>query len=140
MKKTNLAAITVLLFAFLFVSNSTFAQNESKFNRTPEERATKITDRMKQNLSLTDEQYKQVYTLFLTKMQDKMNNKEKYKSMDKETRQLLKRQSKEEMGKQLENILSADQLIKMKEMKDRHKQNKGKHKEGKRKMKDKTDK
>lgn len=136
MKKTNLAAITVLLFAFLFVSNSTFAQNESKFNRTPEERATKITDRMKQNLSLTDEQYTQVYNMFLTKVRDKMNNKEKYKSMDKESRKQLKKQSRDEMRKQFENILNAEQLTKMKELKEKHKQNRGKNKDGKRKKKD----
>jgi len=136
MIKKNLTAIAVVLFALVSISGNLFAQNEDRSKKTPEEKATKIADRMKQNLSLTDEQYKQVYSIFLTKVQNKMNNKEKYKSMDKESRKQLKKQSKDEMRKQFENILNAEQLTKMKEMKEKHKQNRGKNKDGKRKKKD----
>lgn len=128
MLKKNLTAFAVLLFALITLSNVTFAQNEERSNKTPEEKATKMADRMKQNLSLTDVQHKQVYDIFLTKIQDRRSNKEKYQSMDKESRKQLHKQNREEMTKKFEGILNSDQITKFKELKEKHKQNRGKHK------------
>jgi len=139
MIKKNLTAFAVVLFTLITMYGTSFAQNEDRSKKTPEEKATKMADRMKQNLSLTDEQYKQVYDIFLTKIQNRRNNKDKYKNMDKESRKQLKKQNKDEIRKQFEKILNADQMNKMKDLKDKHKQNKEKHKEGKQKKKDKAE-
>ena len=113
MIKKNLLAIAVFLFSFILISNITFAQQDQKKNKTPEEIATKMADKMKTNLSLTDDQYKSVYNLFLQKVQDKQNNKEKYKSMDKESRNQMMKQNKENFRKQLEGVLNKDQITKI---------------------------
>ncbi|MEO8209234.1 MAG: hypothetical protein ABI840_01630 [bacterium] len=121
----NILAVSVLLFSVLFLSGNLYSQQNTKQKKTPEELATKMTDRMKQNLSLTDEQYKQVYSLMLTKAQDRSNNKEKYKSMDKETRKEMKKQNMEDFKKQLSGILTPEQIQKMQQNKSKHKKHKG---------------
>ncbi len=53
-------------------SVSSFAQQQKQPKQTPEERAKRMTDSMKTNLSLTDDQYNKVYDLnvnYITKMQ-----------------------------------------------------------------------
>ncbi|HMS33530.1 MAG TPA: hypothetical protein PKC91_05520 [Ignavibacteria bacterium] len=132
-KKKSLA-LGLLLIIFTFTSASVFSQQMEKVKKTPEERAAKMSERMKKNLSLTDEQYKQVYNLFLSKAQDMKNNKEKLMGMDKEARKQMKMNSREEFKKQLSGILNPDQMKKFEE-------NKKKHKEGKiKKNKQKKDK
>ncbi|MBK8551767.1 MAG: hypothetical protein IPL53_12165 [Ignavibacteria bacterium] len=130
MKTKNLLAITFLLFSIAFISVSGFSQQSEKNNKTPEEFATKMADRMKKNLSLTDDQYRQVYNLALTKARNRDANKEKYKNLDKETRKQMKMQSRDEFKKQLQGILNAEQIKKMEENMSKHKNHKGnkKHK------------
>ena len=123
----NLLALSVLFLSVLFVSGNLYSQ-ETKQKKTPEEFATKMTDRMKQNLSLTDEQYKQVYSLMLIKAQDRINNKEKYKNLDKESRKQMKKQNRENFKKQLSGILTPEQIQKMQQNKDKHGKHKGKKK------------
>ncbi|MBV6477787.1 MAG: hypothetical protein HGGPFJEG_00531 [Ignavibacteria bacterium] len=107
-KKIKLTLITsIMLIAY---SGIAFAQNQELSKKSPEEIATKITDKMKDMLLLTDEQYKQIYNLNLEQINSKINNKEKYKNLDKESKKNLKRQMKEEYNKSLENILTSDQI------------------------------
>ncbi|MEO6694330.1 MAG: hypothetical protein ABIY50_09840 [Ignavibacteria bacterium] len=129
MVKIKFAAFAVLVVTLITFAQ-TFAQNREVSKSTPEEKATKMTDRMKENLSLTDQQYKEVYSLILTKIQDRKANKEKYKAMDQETRKQLRKQHKDEMKLQFERILNPDQMTKMKEMKSKHRKEKGKHNKG----------
>ncbi|MEO8664800.1 MAG: hypothetical protein ABI462_04830 [Ignavibacteria bacterium] len=133
--KKNLLALSVLLFTILFISQYSYSQQDKRSQRTPEEMATKMADRMKEKLSLTEDQYKQIYSLALTRSQDKMSNKEKFKTMDKETRKQMKKQNREEFSKQLEGILSKDQLEKMNQNKGKHKHNKGDKKKDKKQTK-----
>jgi len=131
-KKNSIFA--VLLIAILFSFSTSFSQQEKKVNKTPEEKAAKITGKMKEKLSLSDDQYKEMYNLMLQKLQTRSENKEKYKSMDKETRQKMKSENREAMNKQIEGILNQDQLSKYREMKSKHKDgkhNKRKYKNGK---------
>ncbi|MDZ4710802.1 MAG: hypothetical protein SGI89_00590 [bacterium] len=130
MMKKNLLVITLLMLTAILFTNNVFAQKES--NKTPEQMATKMADRMKEKLSLTEDQYKQVYNMALTNAQDRINNKEKNKSLDKESRKLLKKQNKENFRKQMEGILDKDQMTKFQEMKGKHKHDK-KNKDGKKK-------
>ena len=66
--KFNLLSLMLLLAALLFSVSSTFSQQdngEKKQRKTPEERAQKRADKMKEKLSLTDDQHKQVYDIML---------------------------------------------------------------------------
>lgn len=119
MIRKNFFVLTVLLFSTIIFLSKSYSQSETK--KSPEEMATKMADRMKTNLSLSDDQYKQVYDLFLTHCKDKISNKEKFKDMSKESRKQMKKQGKENFRKQLGNILTPDQLSKWNEMKGKHK-------------------
>lgn len=132
MMKKNLLVITLLMLTAILFTNNVFAQKES--NKTPEQMASKMADRMKEKLSLTDDQYKQVYSLALTNAQDRINNKEKNKALDKESRKQLRKQNKDNFRKQMESILNKDQITKFQEMKGKHKHGK-KNKDGKRNKK-----
>lgn len=131
MKTKTIWTISIMLIALFISSHNIFAQNndqsytkkQEKVKKTPEEKATKVADRMKKNLSLSDEQYKEIYNLVFEKAGNKSLNKEKHKSMDKEARKELKKQNKEAFNKQIENILSKDQYAKWLEMKANHKKN-----------------
>ena len=57
----------IIVFITLVYSGISYSQSYDKSGKTPEEKATKMADRMKQNLSLSDDQYKQIYNLALEK-------------------------------------------------------------------------
>lgn len=118
----KLAVLSILLLAIVSISSNVFAQQNQKSKKTPEEMATKMADRMKSNLSLSDDQYKQVYDLALTRSKNRISNKEMYKSMDKETRKQTKMKHREEFMTQLSGILNPDQMKKFQENLANHKQ------------------
>ena len=62
-----LKTITFALLIFL-CSNTAFSQDKARQNVSPEQRATRITDRMKSELALNPDQYKRIYQLNLDKM------------------------------------------------------------------------
>lgn len=134
MRIKNLAALSILLLLTAFVSANVFAQQNQRSKKTPEEMALKMADRMKTNLSLSEEQYKQVYELALTRSKNRISNKENYKSMDKETRKQMKMKNREEFMGQLSGILSQDQMKKFQENMAAHKEHR-KNKSGKQKNK-----
>jgi len=134
MRIKNLAALSVLLLLTVFVSSNVFSQQNQRSKKTPEEMALKMADRMKTNLSLSEEQYKQVYELALTRSKNRISNKENYKSMDKETRKQMKMKNREEFMGQLSGILSQDQMKKFQENMAAHKEHR-KNKSGKQKNK-----
>ena len=111
----KLAVLSILLLAIVSISSNIFAQQNQRSKKTPEEMATKMADRMKSNLSLSDDQYKQVYDLALTRSKNRISNKEMYKSMDKETRKQTKMKHREEFMTQLSGILNQDQMKKFQE-------------------------
>ncbi|HMS64428.1 MAG TPA: hypothetical protein PKD83_04145 [Ignavibacteria bacterium] len=146
MLKKKLSQPFLLIFIFLLYTGTVFSQNDQKNNddtykhhekvkKSPEERATKMTDRMNKNLSLSDGQYKEIYNLFLNRANEHAQNKEKYKSLDKESRKQLRNENKETFRKQLESILNKDQIAKLQEMKAKHKEKKKGKKENKGDMK-----
>lgn len=128
--------IFIIVFITLVYSGISYSQSYDKSGKTPEEKATKMADRMKQNLSLTDDQYKQIYNLALEKAKTHASNKEKNKTLDKETRKSMKMQNKAEYRKQLEGILNQEQITKMKSLKNKHHGNKTGHKGKKNKNRD----
>ncbi len=131
MNSKSLSVIIFLLAVIFFAGNISFAQRNSKSDKTPEQIAEKRAGKMKQYLSLTDDQYKQVYDLTLQKVNYNRENREKLSSMDKESRKQFKSQNREEYKKQLENILNTEQIAKFQQMKKYHKNNHKKDKSDK---------
>jgi len=124
----------MLIFG-LFVFNS-YAQtkDQTKTKKTPEQKAEKMAKKMQEKLSLSDAQYKQVYDLALSTV----NERASLKSLDKDARKTEMKKMLESRESQLKGILSADQWTKWEslkqEMKEKHKDKKG-SKNGKNKQK-----
>lgn len=135
LKKINLSLV-VLLILGLFAVNS-YAQTDGKTKKTPEQRAEKIAKRMQEKLSLSDAQYKSVYDLTLSTI----NQRASLKNMDKEARKTEMKKLRENQATQLKGILSSDQWTKWEgmknEFKNKHKDKKGKGNHDKSKKKDK---
>jgi len=129
--KIKIITFAILILNIALFSGIAFSQQNEKVKKTPEEFAQKRAERMKESLSLTEVQYKQVYEMFLSKAQERKSNKEKYKDLDKTARKELKKQNREKFQSQLNEILNTDQIAKLNEMKSKHKgkKNKGKNKD-----------
>lgn len=125
----------LVLVAFIFAFSAvTYAQSDSKKNKSPEEYATKKATKMKEKLSLTDDQYKQVYDIFYansTKMMELRN------SSDKQARKEAMKLNRENVRKQIEAVLTSSQLEQWNKLKSEKKE-KYKNKEGKNKRKNKN--
>jgi Spy/CpxP family protein refolding chaperone len=124
----------LILFVSMFVTFSAaniFSQQDMR--KSPEERAQKRADKMKENLLLSDQQHKQVYDILLNHIkeadiirnsaevnEDKKVKKEKLKSL------------RESTHSQLNAILTPEQQQKLdefiKKMKEKHKTKKNKEK------------
>ena len=108
-----------MLFAVfvLIIGTAVHAQNQGG---TPQDKAQRLTDRMKTELDLTDDQYKQVYAINL----QMATSMDEIKKGNHESRQSVKA----EYEKQLATTLNAQQLEKAKEMRKQRKGNmKGRH-------------
>ena len=129
--KIKIITFAILILNIALFSGIAFSQQNEKVKKTPEEFAQKRAERMKESLSLTEVQYKQVYDMFLSKARERKSNKEKYKDLDKTARKELKKQNREKFQSQLNEILNTDQIAKLNEMKSKHKgkKNKGKNKD-----------
>lgn len=128
MKISNVkTALTMTCMAlFMLVSVSSFSQEKMQ-HKTPEEKAKMLSDKMKTDLTLSDEQFQKVQTVnldFATKTSalpkdgDKSAWKDKMKSLD------------EDRSKSLKEILTPDQFSKYEknrsEMKEKMKERKDK--------------
>lgn len=131
-KKLILSIVLLLTFA----AGSSFAQDgKGDFkNLSPSERATKVADKMKTNLSLTDSQYKSVYDIYYNHFNEMSTMKEK---VDRSTDEFKseRKQKREALKKSLSGVLTSEQIQKMEDNRKKHKEKrKGK---GKRKNKNK---
>ena len=118
MKIRNLTfGIVVILMIFVGLTATASAQQDKKSTKTPEEIAAKKADKLKSSLALTDEQYKQVYSVFLENVNRKMAEKESMKELDKEARKEVKKKRKEETRAKLQSILTKEQMEKLEKMK-----------------------
>ena len=113
--KIKIITFAILILNIALFSGIAFSQQNEKVKKTPEEFAQKRAERMKESLSLTEVQYKQVYNMFLSKAQERKSNKEKYKDLDKTARKELKKQNREKFQSQLNEILNTDQIAKLNE-------------------------
>ena len=133
-KKLILGLVLLLTFAV----GSSFAQNKNGDHKklSPSEKATKVADKMKTNLNLTDSQYKSVYDIFYNHFTEMSLMKDQY-DKSKDEFKTARKEKREQLKKQLSGVLTSDQIQKMEENRKNHKgKNKGKHKG---KNKDKSD-
>jgi Na+-transporting NADH:ubiquinone oxidoreductase subunit NqrC len=118
--------IRLLLSLFLFVSVAVFAQS------TPEEKAKALTDRQKNQLTLTDDQYRKVYDInldFINKLgavkEDgggKMAKFRKLKELDKSRDASLQKVLTDEQFKKFQTVKQETR----EEMKEKYKESKSK--------------
>ncbi|MBK9227545.1 MAG: hypothetical protein IPL67_10965 [Ignavibacteria bacterium] len=114
--------IIVMLSAFIMQSAS--AQQDQKRTKNPEEMATKKADRLKAKLSLSEDQYKQVYSIFLENANRRIAEKEKMKGMDKTTRKEMKMKHKQETMDKLQAVLTKEQMLQFEQMKEKRQEEK----------------
>lgn len=107
-------ATVVLITAGLFVWSASANAQAADARKAPEERAKKMTDKMKTELSLTDEQYTKVQEVnvkYATKNESILNSSkgkfEKYRAI---------KSSQGEKKKELKKILDKEQFKKYEDM------------------------
>jgi protein CpxP len=137
LKKLNLSLVVMLIFGLFAVNSYAQTSDRTKTKKTPEQKAEKMAKKMQEKLSLSDDQYRQVYDLALSTVNQRASLKSN--GSDKETRKAEMKSLLEKQQLQLKTILSSDQWTKWEtlksEMKNKHKD--GKHKKDKSKKKDK---
>lgn len=94
------------------------SQQDQKRSNNPEEIATKKADKLRAKLTLSDDQYKQVYTIFLENANRRIAEKEKMKDMDKSARKEMKIRYRQETYEKLQSILTKEQMTKLEQMKE----------------------
>lgn len=117
--------LTILLALFLFITGASFAQDSNA-----DQKAKALTDRMKTQLTLSDDQYKQTYDInltFVTKLSTvkedgggKMSKFKKLKSVDEERDAALKKVLTEQQFKDFQTQKKQNR----EEMKSRYKSSK----------------
>jgi periplasmic protein CpxP/Spy len=132
MKTTKLITALIFILAILTISVSSFAQDkDSKPKKTPEERATLITDKMKSSLNLTDDQYTKIYALNLQRIKERRALKEEKSKTDSD----IKKKRSEYMTS-LKSILTDEQYQTLKKMREEKKSKNGQKDKSKYKSKD----
>lgn len=122
----------IFILAILTISISSFAQDkDSKPKKTPEERATLITDKMKTSLNLTDEQYSKVYELNLQRIKERQAFKEEKSKTDSD----IKKKRSEYMTS-LKGILTDEQYQTLKKIQKEKKSRNGQKDKSKYKSKE----
>ena len=132
--------LVVVIFATLFAV-SAFAQEKAgkkgKHKHTPEQRAEKVANKLKEKLSLTDSQTVAVKTITLEAAQKKMEIKAD-STLDKTARKEKMKAIRTDADAKIKAVLTADQQTKYDEMK-KKKEAKRKEKKNKKKKHDKVD-
>ena len=117
----------ILLLVAVVMSTSIFAQKpQKKVAKTPEEIATKKSTSMKKLLTLTNEQTKEIYDIYLKSAKESSKIREEMKKLMTEKRNLRK-----ECKVDIESELNPEQISKLEALKIQERNNKkghGKHK------------
>jgi uncharacterized protein YycO len=124
MKKIKVFGITLLVASLVFSAGNVYSQQNSK--KTPEERAGKTSEKMKEKLSLSDEQQKQVYDIMLNHFNEM--GALKNSTEDKTARREKVKALRESTHSNINSILNSDQQAKLEKFIQERKQ---KHKDGK---------
>ena len=134
MKINKFFTLVLAAAAFVVSANTVFSQ-DFKFKKTPEERAQHRAEKMQKNLSLTDDQYKQVYSALLSQAQQMQDLKSK--DTDKTAKKEQMKAIWQNTDATITGILNSEQQVKYQQMKEKrkekHKQRKGSKKHDKNK-------
>jgi protein CpxP len=127
MKKIIFSLAAILLAAGVYAKDST------KVKKSPEEMAGKRADKLKTELSLSDDQRSKVYAALLETISKKQAIRERYKgSSDKKAMKAEMRSVHEGFDTSMKSILTSEQYTKWAEIKEKQKEkHKEKHKERK---------
>jgi Spy/CpxP family protein refolding chaperone len=129
--------LMLLISAFMLSAGSVFSQDGSprkeRQKKTPEEVAEKRSDRLKDKLSLTNDQHKQVYNIILSQATEMKSVWESTKSeQDKTARREKMKSIRDTYHSQISAVLTSEQQqlweTHKKEMKEKYKGKK--HKKG----------
>ena len=88
------------------------AQQQQRKTATPEERATRMTERMAQELSLSEQQKKEIYAIHLERAQKRMAEQEAQKAEMKARRETMKAEEQKVL-----EVLTEEQRKKWEEIK-----------------------
>ncbi|MBN1633972.1 MAG: hypothetical protein JW917_07405 [Ignavibacteria bacterium] len=111
MKKIKLIGFVILLFGIIFTYSNSYSQNDGNVKPTPEEKSAKIVDELKPKLNLTDQQYNDLYNLYLERFKELKSNRESGIKPDKETKNAKRKDFREKIQK----ILSEEQYNQFKD-------------------------
>ena len=100
----------VLIFFLLFTLINCSDDQQSRRRMSPQERATQL----QKELDLTDEQTKQFEKIFIESQKKMAEDRELYRG-DREQMREMMRQNREETDELIEEILTAEQLVKYQE-------------------------
>ena len=115
-RKIHLTA-AILILAIFFSLVSSYAQvDEKQPKKTPAEIATKIADVLRKELQLSDTQYDEVYEIFVNHITQVQADREKYGKEDSEERKNAIMERRKNLRSELENVLSDEQMEKLKEL------------------------
>lgn len=117
----------LLIIGITVMSFATIAQEKGEKKMTPEQRAEKITQKMKKQLELTDAQTKKISSANLEMINSKRAIQSEMQALKAKVKAL-----KENQRIQYKNILTAEQMKKLEDLKAKRKANKdGKGPKGK---------
>jgi len=97
------------MLVFMFTGLVVNAQDNKK-EKTPEDRATKVCDKLKEELGLTEEQYSKVYEIQLA-LQTKLAETKEKCGEDKECMKENMKGTKKESKAKIEEVLTEEQLV-----------------------------
>jgi hypothetical protein len=126
-KYLAISLVIILMLSALMIQSAS-AQQDQRRSNNPEEMATKKADRLKAKLSLSDDQYKQVYSIFLENANRRIAEKEKMKGMDKTARKEMKMKHKQETMEKLQGVLTKEQWSLFEQMKEKNGKKRNKNK------------
>ncbi|MDD5361623.1 MAG: hypothetical protein PHN88_05795 [Ignavibacteria bacterium] len=109
MKATASKISLFLIICLLFTVNSGFSQDIAN-KKTPEEKASKITEKMTEKLKLDDTQRMKVHDLFLSHFTDMKALRESTSETDKSLLKDKIKSGRKEMKAGLKNILTDEQF------------------------------
>ncbi|MCX7878813.1 MAG: Spy/CpxP family protein refolding chaperone [Ignavibacteria bacterium] len=128
----NLKSIIPLICIILF-SLSSFAQNKDGWkNKTPEEIAEKRAAKLKEKLSLSDYQHKQIYDIILKSVSEIKSLREQKKSTGEVDRKVLREKIKslrKETHDKIVSVLTPEQRAKFDEVKKKKMEKRKEHKQ-----------
>jgi Spy/CpxP family protein refolding chaperone len=111
MKNTKIF-LTLIYSVIIFISSTATAQNRDQQKKTPEERATKMSEILEKKLQLTDMQKSSVYNIFLSQAQqvDKIRTNS---TSDRCQKCSELKAAREQTDSQLKSILTSEQYSKL---------------------------